>query len=479
VNLGSSANTSGPLAINTTGSVSLGTFVDYKDLQGNGPSVTSGLIINNGTVSAISILIQNTGSGANMNLNGGSLTIGSASSTGAFKIGNGASIRGGWLTMSGGALTYLGTDGLLLNTSSGTVNGANISGATSVATFTGVTLNQVNAPGATSWLVVSNGATLYLGSVGLVANQPGATVFASFANATIGAVTNWFSIAPIILAGNATFKAADVSGGAHNISLGGILSGGGGLTKTGAGTLTLAGTNTFSGNTTVSAGTLVVNNPAGSATGSGAVSIANGGTLAGNGIISGAVTVNSGGTLVPGNTPGTLTFGNSLTLAAGSTSLFEISPSPMTNDVAKVSGALTCGGTLIVTNISGLALAAGDSFRLFNAASYSGAFTNVQLPVLAAGQGWNTNSLNAAGTISIVALTAPTIAGIQIAGGKLVINGSGGPANWNYSVLTSTNLAAAQWTPVATHQFDAAGNFILTNAIDPHSPPTFYRLQLQ
>jgi autotransporter-associated beta strand protein len=245
------------------------------------------------------------------------------------------------------------------------------------------------------------------------------------------------------------------------------------------GTLTLAAANTYSGATTATHGLLQVNGSL--ATGS-AVTIGAGGVLGGSGVINGPATVQDGGTLAPGgwlSSVSTLTFSNALTLAAGSTSLFEISPSPTTNDVAKVTGALTCGGTLIVTNISGLALAAGDSFRLFNAASYSGAFTNVQLPVLAAGQGWNTNSLNAAGTISIVALTAPTIAGIQIAGGKLVINGSGGPANWNYSVLTSTNLAAAQWTPVATHQFDAAGNFILTNAIDPHSPPTFYRLQLQ
>jgi hypothetical protein len=60
--------------------------------------------------------------------------------------------------------------------------------------------------------------------------------------------------------------------------------------------------------------------------------------------------------------------------------------------VAKVLGALTCGGTLIVTNIGVVALAAGDSFKLFNAASYSGAFAKVILPPLPAGLGWNTNA---------------------------------------------------------------------------------------
>ena len=197
-----------------------------------------------------------------------------------------------------------------------------------------------------------------------MANQASNAVFASFETATIGAVTNWSSIAPITLTGTTTFKAADASSVAHNISLGGVLSGAGGLTKTGSGTLTLSGTNTFSGATTISAGRLAVN---GSLVGSGAVTVGNGGALGGTGAINGAVTVQSGGILSPGNSIGTLIFSNSLTLAAGCTNIFEISKSPLTNDVAKISGALTNGGTLIVTNLGATPLAAGDSFKLFNA----------------------------------------------------------------------------------------------------------------
>jgi len=103
----------------------------------------------------------------------------------------------------------------------------------------------------------------------------------------------------------------------------------------------------------------------------------------------------------------------------------------------------------------------------------------VQLPALDAGQGWNTNALNSAGTIAIVALTVPTIASVQIAGDNLVISGSGGATNWPFQLLVSTNLAAAQWTPVATNQFDGGGNFVLTNTFSPAAPPTFYKLQLQ
>ena len=79
------------------------------------------------------------------------------------------------------------------------------------------------------------------------------------------------------------------------------------LTKTGGGTLTLTGANTYSAGTTINNGTLQINHTPGSGTGSGAVTVANGGKLTGTGIISGAVSVNSGGTLAPGNGLGTLT----------------------------------------------------------------------------------------------------------------------------------------------------------------------------
>jgi hypothetical protein len=35
------------------------------------------------------------------------------------------------------------------------------------------------------------------------------------------------------------------------------------------------------------------------------------------------------------------------------------------------------------------------------------------------------------------------------------------------------------WMPVATNQFDGAGNFIFTNNLDPNTPQSFYQLQLQ
>ncbi len=249
------------------------------------------------------------------------------------------------------------------------------------------------------------------------------------------------------------------------------------LSKVGAGTLTLANANAYSAGTTINGGTLLVNNSTGSATGSGTVTVAGGGTLAGNGIVSGAVTVNSGGTLAPGNPLGTLTIASSLTLAAGSTTLFQVQHSPLTNSAVKISGALLAGGTLNVTNLGG-PLAAGDNFQLFNAANYSGSFAGMVLPPLTGNLVWNTNRIATAGTLSVAAYLPPAIGQLNLNGTRLVISGSGGIAGWTYYVLAATNLAAG-WTPVATNQFDANGNFNVTNAVDPGAPQIFYRLQLQ
>jgi hypothetical protein len=119
---------------------------------------------------------------------------------------------------------------------------------------------------------------------------------------------------------------------------------------------------------------------------------------------------------------------------------------------------------------------------LFNAANYAGSFSSFVLPPLTGHLAWNTNALTTSGSLSVVTLTSPTITGYQIVGGtNLSISGSGGATNWPYYIEATTNLASAQWTPIATNQFDSAGDFsaTLTNAIETNQPQTFFRLQLQ
>src|SRR5262249_41163565 len=135
-----------------------------------------------------------------------------------------------------------------------------------------------------------------------------------------------------------------------------------------SGTVTLSGANTYSGATTVGSGTLLVNGSIGNST----VTVS-AGTLGGNGTIGGATTGQSSGTLSPGSGGiGRLTINNNVALAG--TTFMGISRTGPTNDSLVVSGTLTLGGKLVVTN-AGPALVVGDSFALFTAAGFTGSFT--------------------------------------------------------------------------------------------------------
>ena len=116
------------------------------------------------------------------------------------------------------------------------------------------------------------------------------------------------------------------------------LAGTGSLTKSGTSPLTLSGANTYTGATSVSAGTLRVNGSLANT----AVSVASGATLGGSGTIGGLTTLASGAILSPGNSPGTITFTQGLTLNTGSILNFELGT---TSDLIRVSGGTLTGPT--------------------------------------------------------------------------------------------------------------------------------------
>jgi len=244
------------------------------------------------------------------------------------------------------------------------------------------------------------------------------------------------------------------------------------------GYLILQGSNSFSGALAITNVTLLANNTNGSATGSGGVTVQNDGVLAGTGAVGGSVTVAAGGTLSPGNPLGGLTLGGNLTLAAGSQTLLKLQIVPATNTAVNVAGTLTAGGTLVVTNLGAAALTNGASFQLFGAAAYAGRFTSLVLPSLTTNLLWNTNTLLVSGTLSVITLASPTLTACRLSGTNLVVSGTGGLSNWPYVILTTTNLAGA-WTPVATNQFDSAGNFNWTNAAGLNAAPQFFMLKVQ
>lgn len=144
----------------------------------------------------------------------------------------------------------------------------------------------------------------------------------------------------------------------------------GSLTKIGTGAFTLAGTNGYTGATAVNAGSLIVN---GSIASSSGVTVATGALLGGTGVI--PTTVLNGGTLSPGNSPGTLTVNGNLTFNPGSTYLAEIQGANA--DRVNVTGTAALAGTLRLTPLGG-AYAFNSAYTLLSAAGgRTGTFTPV------------------------------------------------------------------------------------------------------
>jgi len=65
-------------------------------------------------------------------------------------------------------------------------------------------------------------------------------------------------------------------------------------------------------------------------------------------------------------------------------------------------------------------------------------------------------------------------------GTNVVIVGTNGPPGGIYHITTCTNinLSAAQWSPVATNQFDSGGSLRYTNAVNAELPLQLFRIEL-
>jgi hypothetical protein len=160
-----------------------------------------------------------------------------------------------------------------------------------------------------------------------------------------------------------------------------------------------------------------VNGSIGSA---GGVTAQSGATLGGTGSITGPVTVQAGAALSPGigilwPPPTHLTVNNTLALGAGSTTIMQLSKTAGTNDQVRGITTVAYGGTLVVTNLAGT-LAAGDSFKLFDAAHYTGAFAAISPASPGIGSTWDMSYLPVDGTLRVVSSSSTqcvTFAGLQ------------------------------------------------------------------
>ena len=201
----------------------------------------------------------------------------------------------------------------------------------------------------------------------------------------------------------------------NNLKLSGVISGDGSVVKSGTGTLNLAGANIYTNTTTVTAGTLLVNG----SLAIGAINVSSNATLGGSGVIAGIVTATNGAIIAPGNSLGVLTLINTPVLQGIVLMQLNKTNTNATNDQIIVVGQpLNYGGTLTVTNV-GPALTGGETFTLFNAVNYTGAFTATNLPALpATNLNWWLGNLTNNGSIAVNRAPAATNASYLRAIGK-------------------------------------------------------------
>jgi autotransporter-associated beta strand protein len=156
----------------------------------------------------------------------------------------------------------------------------------------------------------------------------------------------------------------------------GSLTGSISLEKHGTGILTLSGDSSHTGTTRILEGALDLS---GAITGNSSFELAESATLFASGTIRGPVTLEGTLSVDAGSTlgvDGSLTLGPASRTEVG----FYRSGSLVTSSRIQVSGTLTLGGALVVSNTGTKPLEAGDVVLLFNASSTVGSFSSVSLP---------------------------------------------------------------------------------------------------
>lgn len=170
------------------------------------------------------------------------------------------------------------------------------------------------------------------------------------------------------LTGRITLNSSDVTiGSRSSLLISGFMDGSGGFTfvdrsGTGNGVLTLTSVGTYTGSTIISGPVTIDGNQSSSP-----VIVPSGATLKGRGTV-GAITVQSGGHVAPGNSPGCMSSGNA-SFVNGSSFDVELGGNTVCTqyDQLNVTGTVDLGGaTLNLALVNGFAPVIGNSFTIIN-----------------------------------------------------------------------------------------------------------------
>jgi fibronectin-binding autotransporter adhesin len=291
---------------------------------------------------------------------------------------------------------------------------------------------------------------------------------------------------PIQVNGECVLNATTDNGAA----LDGVISGSGSVRKIGVNLVTLGAVNTYTGDTVISNATLALG-PSASINNSPTIfvdgdatfdvaqvsgyTLAGGQTLKGFGAVNGSV--QASGTVAPGDSIGTLTFTNDLTLA-GTNAMELTRDGGQTNDVIIVLGTLTYGGTLRLEVLGATALQVNDTFKLFSfPAAPGGVFSAVLAP---AGYTFDTSLLNADGTVRVTSTpmpTTPTNITVVVSASDITLSWPAIYTGWYLQAQTNARSVGLSnnWVTIP----NSSTNNSFTFPLDPANGSVFYRMSLQ
>jgi autotransporter-associated beta strand protein len=379
----------------------------------------------------------------NMTLAVSSFSCGVVGTKALAKSGNGTLVLSGTNAFSGGFTNIAGT----------TVLGATNSLGTGPLTILGGTLDSMAA----NLVMLQNNAQYWNGDF----------AFAGTQNLDLGT-------------GTVALGASRLVSVTNTLAVGGNISGSGfGLTLAGPGTLQLYGASTYTGNTVIPAGSTLALSGNGSLASAninnsgtfdvsgvtGGYHLTTGQTLTGLGGVTGSLTVNSGATLTVGGSAGTSGLGTAVVIGnltlIGNTTL-RLNKGG-TGDQINVTGALTLGGTLNLSNV-GNPLAAGDSFQVFSAGG-----TGIMAVSGSPGPGlsWDASQLASFGIIKIVSggiapaittdVSAQTVQCGSNATFSAAANGSA-PLVYNWKVNNTIVASGTDMTSFTTNNVHSVGS---------------------